>query len=248
MKQSQWNTIEKSYWILKVLMLIIVIVVDSCVHDPVINPTSSNGEQPGTPPPVTPGTPGCVYDGSVCFESSVLPIFLSSCAKSGCHDANSRREGYVLNSYASIVSRGISPGNANGSKLYKILFASGEDRMPPDAPLTQAQKDSIALWINQGAKNTVNCNCNCDTTKFTYATIIQPLLSSTCVGCHKPGSLGGNIDLSTYTSVKIQASNGKLLGSIQHSAGYSPMPQGGKLSDCQITQIKNWINAGAVNN
>jgi hypothetical protein len=129
-----------------------------------------------------------------------------------------------------------------------VLFATGEDQMPPDAPLTKAQKDSIALWINQGARNTTNCNCNCDTTQFTYTAVIQPLLSSNCVGCHKPGSLGGNIDLSTYTSAKAQATNGKLLGSVQHSVGYSPMPQGGKLSDCQISQLKNWINAGATNN
>jgi len=246
MKQSRWSAMERSYWILKILMLVIVILTDSCVHEPVIDPTSSNGEQPGTPD--TPGTPNCVYDGTVCFESSVLPIFLSSCAKSGCHNAASKKDGYNLSTYSSIVSKGISPGNASGSKLYKVLFATGEDLMPPNAPLSKAQKDSIALWINQGAKNTTNCNCTCDTTKFTYASVIQPLLSSTCVGCHKPGSLGGNIDLSTYASVKTQAANGELLGSVQHSVGYSPMPQGGKLSDCQISQIKSWIDAGSANN
>jgi mono/diheme cytochrome c family protein len=53
----------------------------------------------------------------------------------------------------------------------------------------------------------------------------------------------------SYTAVKTQVTNGKLLGSVKHAAGYSPMPQGGnKLSDCQITQITNWINAAAPNN
>jgi mono/diheme cytochrome c family protein len=73
-------------------------------------------------------------------------------------------------------------------------------------------------------------------------------MTNQCVGCHKPGSLSGNIDLSTYSAVKVHADNGKLLGSITHAVGYSPMPQGTKLSDCQITQIKNWISAGALNN
>lgn len=219
-------------------VVIITIFVGSCVHEPFQDP-AFEGE---------PSVPGCVDDGTVCFESSVLPIFVSSCARSGCHDALSRREGYVLDSYASIVKKGISPGKATESELYKILFATGDDRMPPDAPLSQAQKDSIALWINQGARNTTNCNCFCDSAKFTYANIIQPTLSSSCVGCHKPGALGGNINLSTYAAVKIQADNGNLLGSIQHSVGYVPMPQGGKLSDCQISQIKNWIEAGAANN
>jgi hypothetical protein len=68
------------------------------------------------------------------------------------------------------------------------------------------------------------------------------------VGCHKPGSLGGGIDLSTYNAIKDQVDNGKLYGSVTHSTGYKPMPQGGKLSDCEITQISNWIDAGALNN
>jgi cytochrome c5 len=215
-------------------------LLDSCIHDPFIDPNSLNGGEPSTP--------GCVYNGEVCFESSVLPIFVSSCAMSGCHNASSQREGYVLDSYTNILRRGITPGSATSSKLYKVLFATGEDRMPPNGSLTLAQKDSIKVWINQGAKNTTNCNCTCDDTQFTYAAIIQPLINTFCVGCHKAGSLGGNIDLSTYAKVKTQVDNGKLLGSVTHTSGYVAMPQGGKLEDCQISQIQKWIDAGALNN
>jgi Planctomycete cytochrome C len=231
---------KRSPLILSGIISLLIMVVGSCMHDPFIDPSSlNNGEA---------NTPGCTTGGTVCFESSVLPIFISSCARSGCHDAITREEGYVLDNYNNIVRKGINPGNANDSKLYEVLFESGDDRMPPDAPLTQAQKDSIAAWINQGAKNTVNCNCSCDPTEFTYAAIVQPIITNQCVGCHKPGSLGGNIDLSTYSLVKVQVDNGKLLGSISHAVGFVPMPQGTKLSDCQITQIKNWIDAGAPNN
>jgi len=39
-----------------------------------------------------------------------------------------------------------------------------------------------------------------------------------------------------------------LMKSLDHT-GYYPMPKGGnKLSDCEINQVKNWINAGALNN
>jgi hypothetical protein len=222
------------------LIVLMTVLLDSCMHEPFIDPNALNGGEPSTP--------GCVYSGEVCFESSVLPIFVSSCAKSGCHNTTSHKEGFVLDSYANIVRKGISPGNASSSELYKVLFETGEDRMPPDGSLTQAQKDSIKLWINQGAKNTTNCNCHCDDTQFTYAAIIQPIMSTHCVGCHKPGSLGGNIDLSAYIKVKTQADNGKLLGSVTHAAGYIAMPQGGKLEDCQISQIQKWIEAGALNN
>ncbi len=231
---------NKKPLLLSGIISLLVVVVGSCIHDPFIDPTSLNNGEPSTP--------GCTTAGTVCFESSVLPIFISSCARSGCHDAITKEEGFVLDNYNNIIRKGIVPGDANESKLYKVLFESGDDRMPPDAPLSQAQKDSIAAWINQGAKNTVNCNCACDPTKFTYAAIVQPIIANQCVGCHKPGSLSGNIDLSTYSLVTVQVNNGKLLGSISHSVGYSPMPQGTKLSDCQISQIKSWIDAGALNN
>lgn len=229
-------------------LLIITGVVVGCVHDPFLDPTSLNNGNPSTPTSDNPNTPGCQNDGQVCFESSVLPIFQSSCARSRCHDATSRREGYILDNYAHIVRHGIKPGDAKGSSIYRALSRGGEDRMPPDAPLTKAQIDSIALWINQGAKNTVNCNCFCDSTKFAFAADIEPIFKTACEGCHKPGSLSGNVNLVGYSNIMIQVNNGRLLGSISQQPGFSPMPKGGKLSDCQITQIKSWINAGAKNN
>jgi hypothetical protein len=234
MRAGRWG---REYLVIKVLA--VLVSAGSCVHDP-FSDALPNGEGPAVS--------GCVSDGDVCFESSVLPIFLSSCARSDCHDSKSREEGYVLDSYSNIVREGIVPGSARESKLYKVLIERGEDRMPPDAPLSQAQKDSIAAWINQGAKNTTNCNCFCDTTQFTYAAVIEPIINNNCTGCHKPGALGGNIDLSDYASVKLQAGNGMLMGSVTHATGYSPMPQGGKLSDCQIIQIRKWIDSGRTNN
>lgn len=215
-----------------------IMIIAGCVHDPFIDP-----EDPAYQP-----IDGCTTSGEVCFESNVLPIFVSMCAKSGCHNASAHKEGYILTDYANIVNKGVKPGNANDSEIYEVLFEDGEDRMPPDATLTQAQKDSIKVWINQGAKNTTNCNCYCDPTQFTFAANIQPLINRNCVGCHKPGSLGGGVDLSTYNAILVQVDNGKLYGSITHSTGYIAMPQGGKLSDCEITQISNWIDAGALNN
>ncbi len=219
------------------MTLVLLLSIGSCIHDPFLDPTALNDGLPSTP--------GCITDGKVCFESSVLPIFISSCARTGCHDAHSHEEEFVLDTYNNILRKGIKPGNANESKLYKVLFENGEDRMPPDGSVTAAQKELIAAWINQGAKNTVDCDCNCDPNEFTYALTIQPMMATYCVGCHKPGSLGGNIDLSTYNSLKTQVSNSNLIGSITHAAGFVAMPQGGKLSDCQIEQVKKWVNAGA---
>lgn len=220
------------------LSIVLLVGAARCVHDPFLDPLADRET----------GVPGCAGDGTVCFESSVLPIFVSSCAITGCHDATTHEEGFVLDSYTNILRKGIVPGDAGESKLYEVLFKTGEDQMPPDAPLSKAQKDSIAAWINQGARNTIDCNCYCDPDMYSYAAIIEPLVKTNCVGCHKPLSAGGGIDLSTYSLVKAQADNGKLVGSITHASGFVPMPQGGKLSDCEITQLQKWVEGGAPNN
>lgn len=91
---------------------------------------------------------------------------------------------------------------------------------------------------------------NCDTSAVTYNNTVAPLLQSTgCVSCHSGGAASGNIVLDSYASVKAVALSGKLYGTISHSAGFSPMPQGGnKMSSCNINKIKAWIDAGSVNN
>ncbi|MGC1242181.1 MAG: c-type cytochrome [Chryseosolibacter sp.] len=235
-----WAWIKEPKVLTAVKILLAVIFAGACVHEPFIDPAFPGEEETVIP--------GCVSDGDVCFESSVLPIFVSTCAITGCHDAGTQEEELVLDNYNNIVRKGIVAGNASESKLYKVLFEDGEDQMPPDAPLSKAQKDSIAAWINQGAKNTTNCNCYCDTTQYTYAAIIQPVLSNNCAGCHKAPAPGGGIDLSTFALVKAQVDNGTLVGSITHASGFIPMPQGGKLSDCEITQIRRWVDGGAPNN
>ena len=67
-------------------------------------------------------------------------------------------------------------------------------------------------------------------------------------GPFNPASLGGGIDLSTYTAIKASATSGKLYGSVSWATGFSKMPQTVKLPDCEITQIKKWIDGGSLNN
>ena len=88
----------------------------------------------------------------------------------------------------------------------------------------------------------------CDTVNMTYSTDVQPILQANCYSCHGNGNIEGGITLDTYASVKSVAESGELIGVITHAAGYPPMPDGGgKLSDCDINKIKDWINRGASN-
>ena len=217
----------------------LLLTIGSCEHEEI-------APQVDTTP-----QPGPVANNGVCFQSDVLPLLQSNCAKSGCHDATTRTKNLVLDSYANIVQRDLIPGNADASKIYKVLFATGKDKMPPlpNTDLTTAQKALIGQWINEGAKNTVNCASTCDTTLFKFGANINPLLSTYCTGCHSGALPSGNIDLSNYNNVKVQVTNGRLVGAVTHTAGYAAMPKdAAKLSDCQITQIKKWVAAGALNN
>lgn len=47
----------------------------------------------------------------------------------------------------------VNAGDAKGSKLYQVLFETGEEKMPPNGDLTDKQKKLIFIWIEQGAKD-----------------------------------------------------------------------------------------------
>lgn len=219
------------------------IVIYSCHHE-IINPGDGSNNGGGN------GGGGGNNDSLVCFESDILPLFTSYCAKSGCHDARTKMEGYVFNSYSNIVVKGIIAGNSVDSKVYKVLLPGADNKMPPrgNTSLSANQVALIKKWIDEGAKNTTGCNV-CDTALYTFSGAVNPILTASCLGCHSGSGASGGIDLTTYSGVLAVVNNGKLLGSIKHQAGYVAMPQGtSQLSDCNIAQIEKWINSGAPNN
>jgi len=91
----------------------------------------------------------------------------------------------------------------------------------------------------------------CDDTVVTFSgtvtTILQP-----CLTCHSnsaASSSGNGIKLQDYSDVMIVVNNGKLMGAVNHDNGFAPMPEGGgKLPDCEIAQLKKWIDNGSLNN
>ena len=89
----------------------------------------------------------------------------------------------------------------------------------------------------------------CDTEGVTYSGFVQPLMAQYCIVCHQGAAASANIRLDSYGAVKTYADNGSLFGSMNHDAGFSAMPQGGaKLPNCDLSKLKAWIDAGAVDN
>jgi hypothetical protein len=216
-----------------------------CKHEPLVPHVDD------TLPDTTLGcAPGTVY-----FVNDVLPIFNSSCAMSGCHSAASAQDGVVLDSYASIMNTGkVKAGDPGDSEVYDVITDSDPDKlMPPPSSgitLTPQQINTIYVWIAQGAKNNVCVESTpCDTLGVSFASDIQPILSNYCLGCHSGSFPSGGIGLSSHQQVLLQVNNGKLLGSVSHTPGFSAMPQGqAKLDACKVALIGNWIAQGAADN
>ena len=228
---------RRNSFVLMVLFFTILsggVLLHSCKHSPYVLPEDQRTNDP-----------------SICFERDILPVLQSNCAKSGCHDAASGEKGYVLDNYANIMKKGIVPGNPAASTIWQSLnYTTGEKAMPKDAPrLSDATIDLIKRWIAAGAVDSGACTTSaCDTSKFTYSSIVAPIMQSNCTGCHNAASDPGG-SFADYNSVKEAAVNGRLIGDIEHLPGYNNMPKNGaKLQDCQITQVKKWVAAGALNN
>jgi uncharacterized membrane protein len=198
------------------------------------------------------------YGDSVCFKQSILPIFVSSCASAtGCHNATSHAEGYILTDYASItsISGSIVPGNPNASKLYNVITKTGEDDgMPPSGPLTTSQIDLIRQWITEGALNSDCPNGACDTSStILFAKQVMPVFVNNCQSCHNTNYSNKGIMLDNWSHAKaaaetIRNNTSVLLGSIHRTSGFSAMPQTYSLDKCSIRIIDLWVEQGKLNN
>lgn len=228
-------------WILAAVITVFFGFLYACRHE-VTQPGAGGG---GTDSTVTTAcSPDTIY-----FQQAVLPLLISNCAVPGCHDAITHEDGFVFTNYQNVM-KVVKAGRPGDSKLYAVITDTDPDKRmppPPRAPLTAAQIAIIGKWIRQGAKNN-SCTAGCDTTDVRFATTIQPILQTSCTGCHSGAGASGGINLTTYADVKPQIDNGKLWAAINHT-GPKPMPQGGsKMPDCSLAKIGTWIRNGAPNN
>jgi len=194
----------------------------------------------------------------ICFERDVLPIFQNSCAISGCHDGSGEPDpaltGYVP------ISHAVEPGKPYSSSIYRAIIAtSGEDKMPPDQPLSLDNRTIIRLWIEQGALLTV-CQDNSGQNNgyfnplACYSRDIQPVLVSRCAttGCHDAITHEEGFVFSVYSTTLSAVTPGnpdesKLYQVIKFESGEEKMPPAGnpQLTTAEIDSIQAWISYGA---
>ena len=88
----------------------------------------------------------------ITFQDHALPILRQRCGS--CHDPDSKTAGLDVTSFVGIMQGGgsgevITPGDASGSYLFRLVTHEDEPTMPPDsAPIPQAEQDVLRKWID----------------------------------------------------------------------------------------------------
>ena len=246
------------FFIFAILLVFAGLLSPACKHEPMFTSPDPDPDPTDTIP-TDPGNTGggqgvtCNPD-TVYFTNAILPLLVSNCSLSGCHDETSKAEGIVLTSYTQVVNtvNGVRNTNWSLNELMDVITEDRIDKRMPPSPrpaLSQTQIDLIGKWLAQGAKNN-GCNENaagCNTNNATYKLFVKPLIDAQCFGCHSGAAPQGGISLANYAAVKAAATNGKLYASVTRSANRMPK-NGQKLDDCTTQKLKAWIDKGALEN
>jgi hypothetical protein len=89
------------------------------------------------------------------------------------------------------------------------------------------------------SKEVLYPNFKCDTINVTYNKNIAVIMDSYCTGCHSGSNPQGSVSLTTYEEVKTQEPF--IDAAIKHT-GSKPMPPGGKIDDCSLSQWNIWTS------
>lgn len=197
----------------------------------------------------------------ICFERDVLPVFRNSCAISGCHDGQGESD-LILNNYLDI-SHAVNPGRPFDSEVYKAIIATwGEEKMPPDQPLSLENRSIIRVWIEQGALLTIcpdpggNGGDPYINPRACFTRDILPVLVSRCASaeCHDAVSHTEGYIFTSYSTTMAAVVPGdpgesKLYEVITKASGEDKMPPAGsaQLTLTEIDSIRKWISYGALN-
>jgi hypothetical protein len=90
----------------------------------------------------------------ISFSNDIQPIFEASCWK--CHGTAVQLSKLDLSTRQAALTGGahgaaISPGNPQGSRLFRMVTGADKPAMPLDGKLKPEQIEAIRLWIEQGA-------------------------------------------------------------------------------------------------
>ncbi|GAB4148385.1 MAG: hypothetical protein Tsb009_22100 [Planctomycetaceae bacterium] len=202
------------------------------------------------------------------YDKHIAPILKARCAR--CHTGNNARGGLRIDQPASVLKT-VTAGNARASTLIKRLIAPGNQRMPKNGPaLTRLQIQTIALWINQGAK-TGQGNANVPrkkpipkvtiakatgNEKVSFTKDIAPFMVNLCLNCHNDRRKSGGLSIATFEKMMQGGKSGRVIlpGNLDGSRMWDlvgkqqpfKMPRGQALiTRTNWRNLKTWIEEGA---
>jgi mono/diheme cytochrome c family protein len=110
----------------------------------------------GGPPQPAPTISVATGNEKVSFVKDIAPTIVNLCGR--CHGGNNPRSGLSLATFAGMMKGGDSgrvviPGNLEGSRLWRLVGAGDQPRMPQGrARITRAFHANLRTWIEEGAK------------------------------------------------------------------------------------------------
>jgi mono/diheme cytochrome c family protein len=189
-------------------------------------------------------------NGSNSVETQALGVLNNKCLS--CHGPVAAMGGIdYINDVPSLKYYRVAiPGQAAASPIYTVLSTNDHSSL-----LAASEVALIYNWVQTGMEATTpGVAPTLVPLGPTYQGIYRNVLVKYCTGCHA-GAQAPN--LTTYTSLKNSgdivvgdANNSKLVQRIMLSSGQAGfMPKNGlPLSSAEIQAVKDWINAGALDN
>lgn len=193
-----------------------------------------------------------------------------------CHGATIQG-GVDLSTYASIMGKPglVAIGKPESSLLFTEV---ADGSMPQGGPhLSASEVAVISDWINAGAPdgdfvsttpspiptptptplptpNPTPTPTPVPNPVASYKEIQTKLFNQSCTRCHSGSGPSGNIDLSSYQKLMGNSKVAIVPGAATKSITYTEItsrsmpPSGTTIDPTLVTLLKNWINAGAINN
>src|SRR5688572_8894548 len=188
---------------------------------------------------------------AVTFTRDIKPILEKSCAS--CHSADLKLADLDLSTREAAMRGGehgavIVPGNAEKSKLYRMVAGLDQPIMPMQGdPLKSTEVAAIKAWIDQGAAWE---------TTVSFAKDIQPIMERSCWNCHGEAMQLSKLDLRTREGALRGGAHGpavtpgnaeqsRLYRAVAHLDAIKMPMQGDKLKPEEIAAFKTWIDQGA---
>jgi cytochrome b subunit of formate dehydrogenase/mono/diheme cytochrome c family protein len=182
------------------------------------------------------------------WDTGVAVLFTDSCG--ACHSGSGGLGGLDVSSYEGILAGGesgpgIVPGDPDASVVYTLQMEGGHAGQFDDDQLA-----TVLEWIETGAPESADASAG-GADEPSWNGLWAGIMDDACGACHSgSGGLGG-LDVSSYEGILAGGESGPGIvpGDPDASVVYTLQMEGGhpgQLTDEQLAELANWIDAGAI--